>query len=256
MEERTQGILLHTRPVGEADLIVHFYTTDYGRLTLKARGAKKSKRRFAGLLESFSRHFIAFERKRAGWPVLLRLEPVEMYTDLRNDLGAFAAASYASELVLKLTEEGDINRDIFDLLTAFVSYHTEKSLSPKSLSRFKLRLLEDLGLLPNWDNCMDCGSPYHTEEMFRFELGQGGILCRSCSHRYTRTTQPLHPNTRLMLIYLQNRQTLHVPEPLPWSEALRLLNLRFNHLLGFPPRSRGFLYQMNPALPTDSNDTT
>lgn len=256
MEERTQGILLHARPVGEADLIVNFYTTDYGRLTLKARSAKKSKRRFAGLLESFSRHFVAFERKRSGWPILLRLEPVDMHTELRNDLGAFAAASYAAELVLKITEEGDVNRDIFDLLTAFVGYHTDNPLSPKSLCRFELRLLQDLGLLPNWDNCMDCGRPYDPQDSFRFELGQGGILCRGCAHRYTRNTLPLHPNTRQMLIYLQNKQALQIPEPLPWSDALRLLNLRFNHLMGFPPRSRAFLYQMNPSLPPDSNDTT
>ncbi len=254
MEQRTQGILLKTNDVGEADQVVNVFSLDHGRMVFRARGAKRSKRRFAGLLESFSHHEIVFQPGRGGrWPILLRLEPIEMHTTLRGDLGAFSAASYAVELFLKLTKEGDANPRLFQLLSTFLTYSTQQPLSPKGLCRFHLRILTDLGFQPNWNHCMECGRLFGKESFFHFDLAQGGLLCQTCLPPQSRTTRPLRIATQRLLSQLQKQQSLNSLAVRPWNDALLLLNLRTDHLLHGPPQSRNFLYQMNASLPQDSN---
>lgn len=255
MEERTQGILLQSHPVGEADLLVQFFTPDRGRITLKAQGAKRSKKRFSGLLESFSHHHMAFEAKPSGRAVLLWLDPIEMHIRLRHNLGAFAAASHAVELVSKLTQEHDPNPQLFALLVSFLRYCTDHAITPKVLARFLLRLLHDMGLQPDWKFCMECGRPFSAERTFRFDLAQGGVICSSCipSSASHLLSLPLRLPLQQLLSLLQQKQTIPDVSLALWSDALSLLNQRINHLLGFPPRSRDFLYEMNPELPPASH---
>lgn len=249
-EEHTQGIVVHKKEVGESDLVVNFFTLDYGRMVFRAKGAKRSKKRFVGL-ETFSHHKLAFRQGRQGrWPTLLRLESIEMYAELRHDLGAYAAANYVAELFLKLTQEGDANPRLFQLLSSFLTYNIQKSLTVKTLCRFHLRLLEDLGLQPDWHHCMECGRPFGEESFFSFDLGQGGVLCQACSPPGSRTTRPLRRQTQRLLSSLQERKSIDLPTPPPWENATELLNSRIDHLLRQPPQTREFLYEMNPNLPT------
>ncbi|RYF11185.1 MAG: hypothetical protein EOO40_03775, partial [Deltaproteobacteria bacterium] len=47
------GIVLHLAAFGEAHRLVEVLTPQEGRLTVVARGARASRRRFAGILELF-----------------------------------------------------------------------------------------------------------------------------------------------------------------------------------------------------------
>ena len=52
MSERSPAIVLVTRPLQEADLLVVLLTPQHGKIRCTARNARKSKRRFAGGLPS------------------------------------------------------------------------------------------------------------------------------------------------------------------------------------------------------------
>ncbi len=47
----SEAVVLRTWPVHEADLIVSFFTRDYGRMRGVAKAALKSRKRFGGALE-------------------------------------------------------------------------------------------------------------------------------------------------------------------------------------------------------------
>src|SRR5207247_7539818 len=74
-ELATSALVLRTRPYGESDRIVTLLTEQHGKLTGIAKGAKNSRRRFAGTLEPFVRIRAVF-RQRTGTELafLLRCE--------------------------------------------------------------------------------------------------------------------------------------------------------------------------------------
>ena len=47
----SEAVVLRTWPVNEADLIVSFFTRDYGKIKGVAKSALKSRKRFGGALE-------------------------------------------------------------------------------------------------------------------------------------------------------------------------------------------------------------
>ena len=52
---RTEGFVLRSYPLGEADKIVTFFSRDEGKVRAVARSARKSRRRFGSSLELWSR---------------------------------------------------------------------------------------------------------------------------------------------------------------------------------------------------------
>ena len=79
----SEAVVLRTWPLREADLIVSFFTRDYGRLKGVAKSALKSRKRFGGALEpmTLARAWFA-ERPRQE---LVRLDQLEI---LRSPLSA------------------------------------------------------------------------------------------------------------------------------------------------------------------------
>src|SRR5580698_9919439 len=72
----SEAVILRTWPVHEADLLVSFFTRDYGRMKGIAKSALKSRRRFGGALEpmTLTRAWFA-ERPRQE---LVRLDQLEI----------------------------------------------------------------------------------------------------------------------------------------------------------------------------------
>ncbi|HSO67874.1 MAG TPA: DNA repair protein RecO, partial [Desulfatirhabdiaceae bacterium] len=66
-----KAIVLRKIEFGDADLIITLFSSDRGKLTTIAKGAKKSRKRFSGVLELFSTLNIVSEESRGrGIPIL------------------------------------------------------------------------------------------------------------------------------------------------------------------------------------------
>ena len=64
MVERSQGLILRTRPLTETSLIVHWLTPDFGRIATVAKGARRSSSPFRGKLDLFYLADLSFSRSR------------------------------------------------------------------------------------------------------------------------------------------------------------------------------------------------
>lgn len=65
----SEAIVLRTWPLHEADLIVSFFSRDYGRLKGTAKAALKSRKRFGGALEpmTVARAWFAERPRRSSY---------------------------------------------------------------------------------------------------------------------------------------------------------------------------------------------
>jgi recombinational DNA repair protein (RecF pathway) len=115
----SEAVILRTWPVHESDLLVSFFTRDYGRLKGMAKAALKSRKRFGGALEpmTLTRAWFA-ERPRQE---LVRLDQLEI---LRSPLSApvdqtrMAVLSFYAEVIDEALPERDPQATVFRLVAS------------------------------------------------------------------------------------------------------------------------------------------
>jgi DNA repair protein RecO (recombination protein O) len=175
---RTDGIVLRTRPLGEADKVLTLLSRDRGKIEVVARGARRPRNRLAAAAQPFSYLKILVFTGRS-LDQLSQAEIVKAFGLIRENLVRMAYASFWSEfldLLLPLEEE---NTGLFLFTLAGLTV-LEQADDPILLSRaFELRALQYLGYLPELTACAQCGGSLE-ETPGGFSPAAGGVLCSSC----------------------------------------------------------------------------
>lgn len=150
MIERTQGVILRTRPFTETSLIVEWLTPDLGRLSTVAKGARRQKSPFRGKLDLFYESEFSFTRsRRSELHTLAEVSLRETHSGLRRDIGYVQQASYCAALIEQTTERETPLPEIYELMRSFLSVLPERPPQPRNIYAFELKLLEELGLQPD-----------------------------------------------------------------------------------------------------------
>jgi DNA repair protein RecO (recombination protein O) len=176
-ELTSEAIVLRTWPVQEADLIVSFFTRDYGRVKGVAKAALKSRKRFGGALEpmTVARAWFA-ERPRQELVRLDQLEIVRSPLSRPVDHARMAALSLYAEVLDESLPEHDPQETIFRLVLSVLEQTTvaeSETVQPwMPLTYFLLWMTRLMGLLPDIGHCTACGEPLHGAAA----LGAGGDL--------------------------------------------------------------------------------
>ena len=121
----SEAVILRTWPVHEADLIVSFFTRDYGKVKGVAKSALKSRKRFGGALEpmTVARAWFA-ERPRQELVRLDQLEIVRSPLSSPVDHARMAVLSFFAEVLDEALPELDPQDAVFRLLLAVLEQTT------------------------------------------------------------------------------------------------------------------------------------
>ena len=165
--ENTPAFLIHRRMYKGSSLLLDFFTKDFGRLRLIARGARKSKTS----LQMFQCLSISFK----GRGELKSLSQWEIADQPRRILGDdLILAMYANELILRLLPENDEYSQTFSSYWAFLSNLIALDTNEKefALRNFENQMLEDLGY--GLDFGFDINSePINEDLYYEFDDHQG-----------------------------------------------------------------------------------
>lgn len=186
-----EALLLRSVDFGESDRIVHFLTSDSGRLTAMAKGARRSHRRFPGTLDVFNHLAIEGRMKpRASLAFLERARLQNPFLGLRSDIRRYALASFLAEMLDRLAPEGISGRDATRLFEfAIESFALIESVRPTPALRLllELRAFDALGLRPEMGRCVRCGriprGDVAASHHVGFHVADGGIVCSACGLR-------------------------------------------------------------------------
>ncbi|MGI6036686.1 MAG: DNA repair protein RecO [Limnochordia bacterium] len=171
---RTEGIVLRTRNLGEADKIVTLLTKDEGKIRAAASGARRMRSRLLALCQPFVHgKFLLFRGKNLDR--LSQGELLNPYRVLREDLSTMALAAYFAELVDVFLEERDPHEDLFLLLANTFTWLADMGPSTTLARYFELHLLSYTGYRPQLDRCVGCGAPGEG-----FSVERGGMVCSAC----------------------------------------------------------------------------
>ncbi|MGA2672668.1 MAG: DNA repair protein RecO [Terracidiphilus sp.] len=172
----SEAVVLRTWPVHEADLIVSFFTRDYGKVRGVAKSALKSRKRFGGALEpmTVARAWFA-ERPRQELVRLDQLEIVRSPLSTPVDHSRMTVLSFFAEVLDEALPDHDPQETVFRLLVAVLEQTTvEQPWMP--LTYFSLWMTRLMGLLPDIAHCTACGEPLAAGETSFNTLGDG-LFC-------------------------------------------------------------------------------
>ena len=165
--------VLHQYPYRDTSRIVEAFTSDYGRLTLFARGANGPKSALRGVLRPFQRMLVSWSGKGEACQ-LVSAEIDGPVTSLAPS--RLMSGFYLNELLLKLTERCDPHPEIFFSYAWCVQALCDGEIEEPTLRRFEKRLLNDLGYGLELAKTGD-GVPVERDGYYRFALQSGPQPC-------------------------------------------------------------------------------
>jgi len=176
---QADAIVLRRLDYGEADRILTLLTREHGKLAAIAKGARRAKARSAGSLDLFARSRMMLAKGR-NLDVVAQVERRGDVRHISGDLQRTAYACLVSEIVDKVLEDRHPVDEVFDLVVETLDRLNAVDRSPRADSAwFLMRILDQLGYLPQLQDCPGCGQPL-PEASAWFSPLLGGVLCKAC----------------------------------------------------------------------------
>lgn len=182
----TNAILLKKIEFGDHDFIISFFTRSKGKLSVIAKNAKKSIRRFSGSFDIFCENHIqcSFPKKKKNGMIILVSSNLEQgFVNIRYDVLKTAYASFWIELLYFYFEDNKAQSEIYDLLVFSLEALNSDTLSKEVLNLlFQIKFMSIAGFSPNFENCDKCSKNIDdfNQKNIRFNFQEGKIICRNC----------------------------------------------------------------------------
>ena len=171
MTGEIEGIVVGMVDLGESDRILRLLTPLEGRISVVARGARSSRRRFAAGSELGTRVHVGRSRIGALRSVT-SLERIDSPSRARAELERIGLLAYGCELCAALAPEGAGADKLYRLLVSWLAL-LEGEARPDDASRLGLeaKALTFAGLGPALVRCPRCGAE---------NLPEGFKFCGNC----------------------------------------------------------------------------
>lgn len=173
--------MLRVVDFGDADRIVTLLSESQGKVSLVARSARRSKKRFGGALEPcavISADFAVGDQELGH---LREAQVVRSFPGLLASLEKITLACAALEVLREALPARQPEPRVFaTAVELFETLDRTGDTSEALLLAFELRLFAILGLAPRLDSCGRCGKRAPEGQAARFDAELGSVVCTAC----------------------------------------------------------------------------
>ncbi|MDD5712070.1 MAG: DNA repair protein RecO [Smithellaceae bacterium] len=231
---KASALCLRAIDYGDSDRIVTFYTAEMGKVKGIAKGAKRSKKRFANALEPFTLSNLLYSKRGRDTLALIEsCDVTEHFPALHQDLEGTLFASYLMDLADQFTLEGKANGELFTTLLEFLFLIESGNRTEGLLRFFEMRLLKHTGYEPVLSHCLSCRRSIDQGGDFHFVPREGGIRCVSCEPAGALSISPGTAKTLLHSRELQPEMLARLSlSAAAAAESRNILTVFIRHLLG------------------------
>ncbi|MFY7864449.1 DNA repair protein RecO [Roseateles sp.] len=178
-----QAFVLHHYDWSESSLILDLFTREQGRLAVVAKGAKRPYSQLRAVLLPFQRIQVSLSKPSKSAPEegaaeVVGLRGAEWVGGSTLPAGAaLFSGYYLNELLLKLLARQDPHPHLFEAYADTLPHlhANEDAQSQAALRAFELRLLRELGLLPDLSLSTVTQAPLHPERRFCLNAEAGVV---------------------------------------------------------------------------------
>lgn len=181
----TDAIVLHVADYLESSRILRLATREAGVLSVMARGARNSKRRFGSAVGLFAIGQAHIDvRPSRDLHTLNSFDVVHVQPGLSTDLSRFSGAAVLAECALRMVHDESAPQVFDGLRDAFHTLeHCESSMATSITLGALWRLVRDVGFAPALDMCAECHNPVAHNIDVTFSHAAGGVVCARCALR-------------------------------------------------------------------------
>lgn len=194
---KTVGFILRAIKFRESDLVLTVLSRDYGKISLIAKGARRTESKFGAALDLLTLSELVFYDAE-NLKLLREASILEDYRAIKSDYERLTLALHTVHLMNQLVEEHHPDRAIFEFLRDFLDeLGSVKNLELAAIA-VKLKLMRALGIAPRMSSCAR-GRHRLTDE-FWFSPQNGGFVCAECHQAGdTRLSPRLAQNLKMIL---------------------------------------------------------
>jgi DNA repair protein RecO (recombination protein O) len=177
----TPATVLKTYEYSETSKILRLLTRDQGLCSVMAKGARRPKSRYGGLLEPFTDGVATYYAKEGReLHTLSGFELLKERQALGRELVRYAGAGLLTEIALRFAPSAPDHELFAQLGRGLDRLLSERGDAETAILEETWALIGQLGFAPHIERCAVCGEPPVPGEASQFDLGGGGIICARC----------------------------------------------------------------------------
>lgn len=206
----TDAILLRKIEYGDHDYIISFLTRSNGKVSVIAKNAKKSVKRFSGALDLFCIYHIQCvypKKNKDGLTILTQADLEDGHVNIRYDVFKTAYAGFWAELVHFWLEEEKPSERLYRLLAFSLGALDKGEISKQVISLlFQIRFMDLSGFTPNFETCHYCGINIDDIQTRKvgFDFKEGWLVCRNCDTKRSRHGMIVSKGTLKQLFWISS----------------------------------------------------
>lgn len=182
-----QAFVLHHYDWSETSLVLDLFTREQGRLAVVAKGAKRPYSQLRAVLLPFQRIQVSLskplKREDEGAAEVVTLRGAEWVGGSTLPAGAaLFSAYYLNELLLKFLARQDPHPALFDAYAAtlpLLQAGEDGASAQAALRAFELRLLAEVGLLPDLSVATTTQMPLEADRLYMISPEAGVVAAHS-----------------------------------------------------------------------------
>lgn len=176
LNEQDQAYVLHSRPYQNTSLIVEVLTRNHGRMSLVAKGARRNKSPYQGVLQPFNLIFINWGG-RSEMKTLHKAETTGKSNRLEGE--SLYMGFYINELIMYLLHKHEEHSGLFDRYHNYLNDMTSTMDPEIQLRYFELDLLEELGYGLSLEQELHSGEPVIADNFYHYDMEMGVLAGNS-----------------------------------------------------------------------------
>ena len=167
------GFILHRRPFSESSLLLDIFSRRYGRITAIAKGARRQKSQYRGMIRPFALTTL-------GWSGKGEVKTLTQCEWAGPDFGLrgpnLFCGYYLSELLIKFLQRYDPHERLFDQYLKSLVHLGVDGESQSTLRLFEKVLLRETGYGLRLDRDHDTGQPIKPNSSYHYRPGLGAFV--------------------------------------------------------------------------------
>ena len=181
---KTDAIILSQRQFGETDKLITVFTKEHGKKTIIAKGILKSTSPLIYHLDNMNLTRLVMSKGK-NLDLVTQASVIESFEQIRNNYDLMVQGLYILELIDKFSIDNNTDARLYDSIIATFSRINNNEPLLLNIRLFELNLLQSSGLMPEFNQCIECSEPVSSEQAL-ININAGGVLCLNCKDLYSK----------------------------------------------------------------------
>jgi DNA repair protein RecO (recombination protein O) len=238
---QVEGIVLKTTDYQEKSKICQVFTKEHGLISIIMKGANNYKQSAYQLAQPLTHASFAIFYREEGLSNCFKGEVLSPFQSLKTDFTKNVYVYHLFEILLKSVEKHQAIPYLYELLLKVIEAIDEieegNTIELYTLV-FEIKCLYFLGVTPQIDACVECGSD---QGIVNFDVYKGGLVCRMHqTESYPYQIGTLKTLIELFYVNVNEINLLLIPDQKVINELRHLVDAYYDHFLGLKTNSRKY----------------